>query len=45
MRNNSINAEAIGLFGLGIAGLYCVSSKDKNDILDKIALYDKINNK
>lgn len=30
MRNNSINAEAIGLFGLGIAGLYCVSSKDKN---------------
>jgi len=30
MKNNSINAEALGLLGLGIVGLYCVSSKNKN---------------
>lgn len=30
MKNNSINTDALGLVGLGIAGLYCVSSKNQN---------------
>ena len=30
MKNKSINTEILGLLGLGIAGLYCVSRKNKN---------------
>lgn len=30
MKNNSINTDALSLVGLGIAGLYCVSSKNQN---------------
>jgi len=30
MQNNTINTEGLGLVGIGIAGLYCVSSKNKN---------------